>query len=99
MSTGLETRARYSSPWRARLRAAVVRFLVKLTFFSGMVMFGSLGLYWLPDVRTAPCDLDTPPLICIADGGAGICFFIMIMVGISCLALTVTTAGHHPRWN
>jgi hypothetical protein len=87
------------SPWLAQLRAAIVRFVVKLAFFSGIVTLGGLGAYWLPDPNTLSCDLDTSPLFCGAVVGAAFCILNAILFGMSGLAVTVFTAGHKPRWD
>ena len=76
------------------LRAAIVRFLVKLAFFSGMLTFAGLIAYWLPD---APSNPDTITALLLLAGGSCIC--IMLFGGMYGLFLTVVTAGHWPRWD
>jgi hypothetical protein len=77
------------------LRAAIVRFVVKLAFFSGMLTFAGLIAYWLPD--TPPSDPDTITALLLMIGGS--CIFLMMFGGMYGLVLTVVTAGHWPRWD
>jgi hypothetical protein len=83
------------SSWLARLRAATVRFLVKMAFFSAMAALGWLGGYWIPD----DLPVDTAPLRCLAIMAYCLCGLSLLVGGLVGLGLTVFTAGRRPRWD
>jgi hypothetical protein len=73
------------------LRAAIVRFLSKVAFFSVMVALGDLGLQWIP----------CPPIptlnwVEIVTGAAALCCAIMFFFGLMGLGVTVFTLGRKP---
>ena len=91
MRENTETRAGGQS---SSLRAAIMRFLGKMAFFSGMVAVGVLGMLWIP--IPAP-----PPLnwIDAVTAAAGLCASFMWFAGAIGLGVTVFTAGRKPRWD
>jgi hypothetical protein len=80
------------------LWAAIVRFLVKLAFFSGMVALGIVGAYLLPDLPSVP-DIQTTPLLCFVTLAANYCALFMLYGGLIGLGATVITAGRKPSWD
>jgi hypothetical protein len=77
------------------LRAVIVRFLVKMAFFSGMLTLSGLLAYWVPD--PPPSDLDTHTALLMMV--VGYCIFITLIAGTIGLAVTVFTAGRKPSWD
>ena len=76
-----------------RLIAAIVRFLLKLAFFYGMMGLGAAVLVWLPP-------LPDPPGATLGDiliRALGLCGLVMLFGGIMGSGYTVITLGRRPQ--
>lgn len=93
MSANIETRARRPSP----LRVAVVRFFIKLVFFSAVTSVGFSGVFFLP----SPADPNFGPVswVDLLLLGPMMVFVLMFFCGQVGLLVTLFTAGRHPTWD
>jgi hypothetical protein len=82
--------------WLSRLRAAIVRFLVKVAFFTVMTALGANGVYWIPIPDPNDLSLNWGDLVVVAVFQCSACMFFGGLIG---LAVTVFTGGHKPRWD